>query len=186
MTSFKALVTEDVPRNRLLSKSGVSNVTLSITLPGETPEFRSTGSLKQGRIVTVKFNNKPSWNVLAEEDIPAGSNVEVGNDGMVIPSEDGFGYVLEDVEAGRVATVIRSGSGGSEGEKGPTGDPGPTGTPGPDGEPGPQGPDGDPGPDGNKGPDGDPGPDGNKGPDGDPGPQGPPGEPGPDGKPAGE
>src|SRR5690625_866012 len=159
MTSFKALVTEDVPRNRLLSKSGVSNVTLSITLPGETPEFRSTGSLKQGRIVTVKFNNKPSWNVLAEEDIPAGSSVEVGNGGMVIPSKDGFGYVLEDVEAGRVATVIRSGSGGSEGEKGPTGDPGP---------------------DGNKGPDGDPGPDGNKGPDGDPGPQGPPGEPGPD------
>lgn len=174
MASFKALVTEDVPGNRLLSKSGINNVTLSFTAPGETPVFRSTGFLKQGRIVTVKITDKPSWNVTAEEDIPAGSSVEVGSDGMVIPSEEGFGYVLEDVESGRVAVVIRSGAGGSEGEKGPTGDKGPDGDPGKQGPPGEQGPDGDKGLDGDKGPEGDKGPDGDKGPIGD---QGPPGGP---------
>ncbi len=156
MTSFKALVTQDVPANRLLTKSGVNNVTLSITSPGETPDFRSTGFLNQGRIVTVKITDKPSWNVLAEEDIPAGSNVEVGTDGMVVPSDTGFGYVLEDVEAGKVATVIRSGT-GATGEKGPRGDKGPDGDPGPQGPEGEKGPTGDKGPDGDKGPPGDPG-----------------------------
>lgn len=163
MKSYRAIVMENVAKNSLLSKTGDDPiVSLSITQPGETPEFCSTGQFKQGQVITVKISNSPSWSVLAEEDIPAGSSVEVGNKGKVVPSEEGFGYVLENVEAGKIATVIRSGS-GSTGEKGPQGDKGP------DGDPGEQGPPGDKGPTGDKGPVGDQGPPGEKGPDGEPG-----------------
>ena len=54
MTQFKAIVTQDVAANRLLSLSGGNGVpTISITELGGTPDFRSTGPLTEGQEVYV-------------------------------------------------------------------------------------------------------------------------------------
>jgi|SRR5690625_2661408 len=144
MAKFKAIVTEDVPGNRLLSlktetRSGEDVMTISVTQSGESPDFRSTGELKADQEVSVTIKNEPVWEVEASEDLTAGSYVQVGDSGTVVSGE-GFGYVAETVEIGGVAKVVRQ-SGGA-GERGPQGPRGPKGEPGADGE---QGPKGDPG-----------------------------------------
>lgn len=143
-TSFKAIVTEDVPANRLLSLAGGNGVpTISITPAGGTPDFRSTGELKADTEVTVTLKNDPVWEIEANEDLSAGTYVEVGEDGAVVASEsEGFGYVAEAVESGKLAKVVRKSSGGPPGPQGPAGPEGEKGDKGDTGEQGPAGADG--------------------------------------------
>ncbi|MFP7287989.1 hypothetical protein SFC15_17380 [Shouchella clausii] len=119
---FRAVVTEDVQPNRLLSLSGGNGLpSISITPPGGTPDFKSTGVLKANQQVIVTLKNDPIWGVEAGEDLSAGTYVEVGENGLAVASEsEGFGYVAAAVQAGEVAQVVRK----SSGEKGPKGDPG--------------------------------------------------------------
>ncbi|WP_157360843.1 collagen-like protein [Numidum massiliense] len=98
--------------------------------------------------MTVTIKGAPVWPIEAGADIPAGSNVEAGDGGTIVPSTGtGIGYVAQSVNAGDVAQLIRSASGGP---------PGPKGDKGAKGDPGPQGPKGDTGPQGPKGADGAP------------------------------
>lgn len=129
MTQFKAIISEDIEANRLLSLAGGAEIpTISITKPGETPDFRSTGVLTADTEVTVTLKNKPVWQVEAGEDLTAGTYVEVGEGGVLVASEStGIGYVAGAVEKGGLAMLVRKVSGGS-GEKGPKGDKGATGT----------------------------------------------------------
>ncbi|MGN7284339.1 hypothetical protein ACTHP3_05225 [Shouchella rhizosphaerae] len=159
---FRAVVTEDVQPNRLLSLSGGNGVpSISVTPAGGTPDFRSTGALKADQQVIVTLKNDPIWNVEVGEDLSAGTYVEVGENGLAVASEsEGFGYVAAAVQAGEVAQVVRKSSGGAQGPQGPRGPQGPKGDPGPEGPEGPQGP---------AGPKGDTGAKGDKGDKGDPG-----------------
>ncbi|GIO22434.1 hypothetical protein J11TS1_10150 [Oceanobacillus sp. J11TS1] len=156
MTTFKAFVIQDVPGNRLLSLAGGDGIpTISITEPGGTPDFRSSGELVAETEVTVTLKNSPVWEVEAGEDLSAGTYVEVGEDGVIVAAEGtGIGYVAEEVKAGKIAKLVRQSNGSG------TGEPGPRGPKGDKGDPGEQGPQGEPGPKGDKG---------NKGDKGDPG-----------------
>ncbi|GAF63644.1 hypothetical protein BTS2_0535 [Bacillus sp. TS-2] len=147
MSQFKAIVTQNVPANRLLSLSGGNGVpTISITEPGGIPDFRSTGALTEGQEVDVTINNAPIWQVEAGETLEAGAYVEVGENGVIVASDNGgIGFLAEPVEEGQTARVVRKSTNVGDGVQGP---------PGPQGEPGPQGP---PGTDGAQGPKGDPG-----------------------------
>ncbi|WP_253288850.1 hypothetical protein [Amphibacillus sp. MSJ-3] len=149
MSTFKALVTEDVAPNRLLSLAGGNGVPkISITPAGGTPDFRSTGALSADSEVTVTLKNNPVWQVEAGEDLSAGTYVEVGEGGVLVASEStGIGYVAEAVEEGGLAKLVRKASGGA-GERGPQGPKGDKGEPG---EKGPKGDKGDPGADGKDG-----------------------------------
>lgn len=152
MSTFRALVTEDVQPNRLLSLAGGNGIpTISITPPGGSPDFRSTGELKAEQVVTVTLRNDPVWQVEAGEDLTAGTYVQVGESGVVVASEEGFGYVAEAVQAGELAKVVRKSSGGGSGPQGPQGPQGPKGDPGPEGPAGPKGDKGDRGAKGDKG-----------------------------------
>lgn len=164
MTTFKALVTEAVEANRLLSLQGGNGTpTISVTEEGGIPDFRSTGSIEADTEVTVTLKNNPIWQVEAGEDLNAGSYVEVGEGGVIVSSEsEGIGYVAEAVEEGELAKLVRKASGG-EGTQGPRGPEGPEGPQGPKGDPGEQGPAGEQGP---KGDVGDRGPAGADGADG--------------------
>lgn len=163
MSTFKALVTENVEANRLLSLTGGNGMPkISITNPGGKPNFRSTGSLEADTEVTVTLKDNPIWDVEAGEDLPAGTYAEVGEGGVIVASADtGIGYVAETVKTGEVAKLVREFSGagaqGPKGDKGDKGDPftyddfteeqlealrGPRG---PKGDKGEQGPKGDPG-----------------------------------------
>jgi Head fiber protein/Collagen triple helix repeat (20 copies) len=148
MSTFKAIVNQDVVANRLLSLAGNDGgvVSLSVTEPGAIPEFVSTGSLSAGQEVTVTMRDKPIWNVQAGEDLSAGTHVVVGQAGTVVAATDGegIGYVAEDVATDGIASLVRKVSGipGPQGPQGPQGETGPEGT---QGETGPQGPKGDPG-----------------------------------------
>lgn len=128
MSSFIALVTEDVQANRLLSLSGGNGVPeISITAAGGTPDFRSNGDIEADTKVNVTLKNNPVWDVEAGEDLSAGAYVEVGENGVIVASDDtGIGYVAEAVEAGEVAKLIRKVSG----ERGPQGPPGADGSDG--------------------------------------------------------
>lgn len=143
MSTFKALVTEDVEANRLLSLSGGNEVpTISVTEAGGIPDFRSTGPIKADTEISVNLKSNPVWDVEAGEDLSAGQYVEVGEDGVIVASEGtGIGYVTKAVKEGDIAKLARKASGGA-GEQGPKGDPG---DPGPKGEPGAKGADGDDG-----------------------------------------
>lgn len=149
MSQFKALVTEDVAPNRLLSLVGGNGVPqISITPAGGMPDFRSTGALSADSEVTVTLKDNPVWNVEAGEDLTAGTYVEVGEGGVLVASEStGIGYVAEAVEEGGLAKLVRKASGGA-GERGPQGPKGDKGEPG---EKGPKGDKGDPGADGKDG-----------------------------------
>ena len=150
MTQFKAEVLEDIEGNRLMVKTVDSGTFgLKAASPGETPEFRSTGKLTKGQVVTVTIKDNPVWSAEAGEDIATGDTIGAGEGGTAIKSDEGFGYATATTKAGETVDVVRTSSGGTEGNKGPTGDPGPVGN---------KGPDGDPGPTGDKGPDGDPAP----------------------------
>lgn len=140
MARFKAIVTEDVQANRLLSLAGGNGVPeISVTTAGETPYFHSTRSLETGSEVMVDIKNNPIWEIEAGEDIPAGANVEAGEGGVVVQSEgEGFGYLAEDVNAGGLAKVVRK----SQGLPGPRGPQGPQGPEGPQGPAGADGADG--------------------------------------------
>lgn len=137
MSTFKALVTEDVKANRLLSLTGGNGVPqISITDPGGTSDFRSSGELEAGTEVTVTLKNSPVWDVEAGEDLSAGQYVEVGEGGVIVASENaGIGYIAEAVESGEVAHLVRQSSGGTQGPRGPEGPQGPPGNDGKDAEP---------------------------------------------------
>src|SRR5690625_890330 len=117
MANFTAIVTEDVPGNRLLSlktetRDGDDVLTIAVTPAGETPDFRSTGELKADKEVSVTIKDIPVWEVESGSDLTAGANVEVGENGVVVAGE-GFGYVAESVKTGGVAKVVRQASGGA-------------------------------------------------------------------------
>jgi len=157
MTRFKATVSEDIQANRLMVKSNSKGIFgLSVAKSGDTPEFRSTGKLKEGQEVTVTVKDNISWDVEAGEDIDPGANVGVGEGGTVVASGDSFGYAVKSAKTGEVVEIVRVSSGGS-GEKGPKGDTGPQGPAGKDGAQGPKGDKGEAGPAGPKGDKGDPG-----------------------------
>ena len=158
MGTFRALVTESVEANRLLSMAGGNGIPqISITEPGGSPDFRSTGGIAADTEITVTLKNNPVWQVEAGEDLSAGTYVEVGTGGVLVASEnEGIGYVTEEVAEGGLAKLVRKSSGG-EGMQGPQGAKGDPGEPGPKGDPG------DPGPKGDKGDKGDPGTDGKDG-----------------------
>lgn len=155
MTTFKALVTENVEPNRLLSLTGGNGIPIiSVTEPGGNPDFKSTGELTADSEVTVTLKNEPIWTVEAGEELSAGAYVEVGEAGVIVATEGtGIGYVAESVSEGGIAKLVRQSSGGAgeRGPQGPKGDKGDSGEQGPQGEPGPKGDKG------NKGDKGDPG-----------------------------
>lgn len=125
MSRFDAIVTEDVEARRLLSMTGGNGAPhLSITEPGGTPDFVSTGALEESQTVSVTMRDNPIWEVEAGEEISAGAYVEVGEGGVLVVSEDeGIGYVTEAVDAGDIAMLVRQTSGGT-GAPGRKGDPG--------------------------------------------------------------
>ena len=161
MSSFEAIVTEDVQANRLLSMSGGNGAPhISITEPGGSPDFVSTRELKENDVVDVAMKNNPVWDVEAGEDLSAGVYVEVGEGGVIVTAEDeGIGYVAEAIKEGDVAKLVRRASGGSgeRGPAGPKGDKGDTGEQGPKGDKGDPGENGAPGAKGEKGDKGEPG-----------------------------
>lgn len=161
MTTFRALVTEDVEGNRLLSMAGGNGIPqISVTEVGGSPDFRSTGPIAADTEITVTLKNNPVWSVEAGEDLSAGTYVEIGTGGVLVASDgEGIGYVSEEVAEGGLAKLVRKASGG-EGTQGPAGPEGPQGPKGDKGDPGIQG---DPGPEGAKGDKGDPGTDGTDG-----------------------
>ncbi|SHI02157.1 hypothetical protein [Virgibacillus chiguensis] len=122
MSTFDAIVTQDIPANRLLSMTGGNGAPhLSITAAGGSPDFVSTGDLKESQAVTVTMRDKPIWNVEAGEDLTAGQYVEAGEGGVIVGSAgEGIGYVTDAVKAGEIANLVRQSSGGS-GEKGDPG-----------------------------------------------------------------
>ncbi|WP_162986298.1 collagen-like protein [Virgibacillus sp. Bac332] len=150
MSTFKAIVTEDVQANRLLSMTGGNGAPhLAITVAGESPDFVSTGELTENQVVTVTMKDKPIWNVEAGEDLSAGQFVEVGEGGVLIASDtEGIGYVTDAIKTGEVARLVRQSSGGERGSQGPAGPQGPQGEQGPAGSKGAKGDKGDPGADG--------------------------------------
>ena len=113
MATFKALVTEDVEENRLLSLQGGNGIPqISVTEPGGSPDFRPTGPIAENTEVTVILKNNPVWEVEAGEDLPAGTYVEVGAGGVLVASNDeGIGYVSEEVAEGELAKLVRKTSG---------------------------------------------------------------------------
>ncbi|MEK4305850.1 collagen-like protein [Oceanobacillus sp. FSL K6-0251] len=149
MSTFEAIVTEDVQSNRLLSMSGGNGAPhISVTTPGGNPDFVSTRELKENDVVDVTMKNNPVWNVEAGEDLSAGTYVEVGEGGVIVSSDgNGIGYIAEAVEEGDTAKLVRQASGktGERGPAGPKGDKGDKGDPGEDGAPGAKGDKGDPG-----------------------------------------
>src|SRR5699024_8510739 len=155
MTEFKAIVTEEVEANRLLSLEGGNGIPqISITEAGGTPDFRSTGTIKADAEVKVTLKNNPVWLVEAGEDLDAVSFVEVGEKGVLVTSEStGIGYVAESVEEGGIAKLVRKASSGvgERGPQGPKGDKGEPGTDGKDGADGAKGAKGDKGETGAKG-----------------------------------
>lgn len=143
MTTFKAIVTEEVKADRLLSLTGGNGTPkLAITEVGGTPDFHSTGEITADTKVKVTLKNNSVWLVEAGEDLGAGVFVEVGEEGVLVASEDeGIGYVAEAVEEGGLAKYIRKASGGAgpqgpRGPKGDKGDKGATGAKGTDGKDG--------------------------------------------------
>ncbi len=139
---FTAIATEDVQPNRLLSLGAEQKV--SITAAGGTPDFRSTGAIKEGSEVRIAIKNNPVWQVEAGGDIAAGDYVEVGAGGTVVKSAgEGIGYVAESVSKGGVARLVRKFS-GPKGDKGEKGDTGAKGADGATGATGPAGKDGAP------------------------------------------
>lgn len=155
MTNFKAIITENVEANRLLSLTGGNGIPrISITVPGGIPDFKSTGPLEADTEVTVTLKNEPVWEIEAGEELAAGTYVDVGAGGVVVSSEGtGIGFVSESVNTGDLAKVVRKYAGGA-GEPGPQGPAGPKGA---KGDTGPAGPKGDAGATGPKGDKGDPG-----------------------------
>ncbi|MEN2467942.1 head fiber protein [Ornithinibacillus sp. JPR2-1] len=133
MSTFRALVTEEVAAYRLLSLSGGNGITeLSITAVGGTPDFVSVKTLKADEQVIVTMKNNPVWEVEAGEDLTAGQHVEVGANGVIVASEgEGIGFVAEAVSSGDIAKLVRQASGvpGPQGPKGDKGDPGADGFP---------------------------------------------------------
>lgn len=152
MAQFKALITEEVPANRLLSIVGRNgSIKIGLTEAGGQPDFHSTGPLEEDSEVTVTIKNDTVWAIEAGEDLEVGTNVEAGEGGVLVASEStGIGYIAEAAEGGELATFIRRASGGS-GERGPAGPAGPKGDKGDKGDTGDQGQRG------NKGDKGDPG-----------------------------
>lgn len=151
MAKIKAKLAENVPANRLLTKSkGPNGITLAATPAGGKPDFRSTGTLVRDQEVIVTINQSPTWVIEAGGTIPAGSNVAAGAGGTVVAADTGFGYVVDAVTTGKLVTVIRNASGGA-GTAGPAGPKGDTGDRGPAGATGPAGPQGPAGPKGDKG-----------------------------------
>lgn len=126
MTTFKARVTENVKDNRLLSLSGGNGIPqISITEPGGTPDFKSTGELKADTVITVTLKNNPVWEIEAGEALSAGTNVEVGEEGVIVASEGpGIGFVAEAAEEGHLAILVRQSGGSAEGVQGPPGEKG--------------------------------------------------------------
>ncbi|WP_456282881.1 head fiber protein [Bacillus sp. JZ34] len=121
MATFKAIVTEDIPANRLLNKtSGEDGIEIAVAKDGDTPEFRSTGELTAGQEVTVNVLDSPIWKVEAGADIKAGEQVKVGTDGTVVPAAEdtGLGYATAAVSKGDLASIVW-GAGGSGGSVGP-------------------------------------------------------------------
>jgi hypothetical protein len=129
MSSFDAIVTQDIPANRLLSMTGGNGAPhISITAPGGNPDFVSTGELKANQTVVVSMKDNPIWKVEAGEDLKAGQHVEVGADGVIVASDgEGIGFVSDEVSAGGLAKLVRA---GKVGPQGPKGNPGPKGDPG--------------------------------------------------------
>ncbi|MCM3487897.1 head fiber protein [Alkalihalophilus marmarensis] len=140
--SFKAVVNSDIKPNRLLSRTeSTTGVTaIDVTAVGGTPDFRSTGNLEAGQVVTVTIKNDPIWVVEAGESIEVGIHVAVGEEGKVVATnEHGIGYLAESVEAGGLARVIRQTGHSGQSEQGPQGPPGERGPAGPKGAKGDKG-----------------------------------------------
>jgi hypothetical protein len=146
VNTFTVLITEDVSKNRLLSLVGGNGVPkVGTTKPGGSPDFRSAEDLKANEEVTLTIKDNPIWDIEAGADISAGSFVEVGEGGTIVPSDGaGVGYVAEATKAGDVAYLIRKSGGGTPGPKGDKGDKGDTGAKGATGATGPAGKDGAP------------------------------------------
>lgn len=141
---FSAVMAEDAPANRLLKMVADEKGTIKLFVAeeGDTPDFFSTRSLKKDDKISVTVRGSIAWPVEAGEDLTAGSKVAVGEGGtVVVASSGGIGYVPAATESGRIASLIRSGSGtpGPQGPKGDKGDTGPQGPKGDKGEPGADG-----------------------------------------------
>src|SRR5690625_7321455 len=111
MANFTAIVTEDVPGNRLLSlktetRDGDDVLTIAVTPAGETPDFRSTGELKADKEVSVTIKDIPVWEVESGSDLTAGAKGEAGEKGVVVAGE-GCGGGAERGKTGGGAEVVR-------------------------------------------------------------------------------
>lgn len=144
MSTFKAKVTADTAAYRLMSiNNGTEMIEIAPTSAGGNPDFHSTREIKANEEVIVTVMDKPSWQVEAGADLEVGQQVEAGQGGVVVPSDNtGIGYVTKAVKAGEIANVFRQSSGGVPGPQGPVG---PKGEKGPKGDQGPKGAKGDKG-----------------------------------------
>lgn len=115
MSTFKAKVTADTAAYRLMSiNNGTEMIEIAPTSAGGNPDFHSTREIKANEEVIVTVMDKPSWQVEAGADLEVGQQVEAGEGGVVVPSDDaGIGYVTKAVKTGEIANVFRRLSGGS-------------------------------------------------------------------------
>ncbi len=136
MAEFKGKIIEDVKANRLLSiDSSNGTISIGITPEGGTPDFHTKREIKADTEVLVEIKNEPVWEIEAGEDLTVGQTVTAGEGGTVVSGDNGFGYVAEAVEAGKLAKVVRQAN-GTPGPQGPKGDRGPKGDKGDKGDPG--------------------------------------------------
>ena len=117
--TFRAVVHEDIPKNRLVCLAGIgtvpdrdpSTVYLRLAREEELPDFVATRDLQAGEVVTVNITGSPQWTAEAAEDILAGTLVTTAEGGKVQNHKgrhvQWIGYSTHSAKAGELVTFVR-------------------------------------------------------------------------------
>lgn len=119
MVTFRAKASENIPAHRLVVLAGRDeDQTILVRLANleEAADFVSTRFIAQGELVDVTLREGLQfWLVEAEHDLPAGSWVYCGTDGMVSSQGsrqghhkmEAVGINIDPTPAGQVARILR-------------------------------------------------------------------------------
>ena len=119
MVTFRAKASENIPAHRLVVLAGRDeDQTILVRLANleEAADFVSTRDIAQGELVDVTLREGLQfWLVEAEHDLPAGSWVYCGTDGMVSGQGtrqghhkmEAVGINIDPTPAGQVARILR-------------------------------------------------------------------------------
>ena len=106
---FRVQAIQDININRLVTltdgEEGVPSVRYSQV--EEIPDYYSIKNLFEGEETLVEFKPLKLWEIESGADMVAGTRVETGENGVVIPSNNtGIGYIIEDVLEGGIAKFV--------------------------------------------------------------------------------